>query len=51
MFEKMFVVLWAASQRGAWDKRYTIVFNSMGQSIPRNLQLFAGFHSNQAPVS
>ncbi len=48
--EKVLVPLWAASQRGAWDKRYTIVVNHMGQAMPENLRLFASFLSNSEPV-
>lgn len=50
MFEKLFVVLWAAAQRDAWDPRYSIVFNSLGQHLHPSLALFSGFHSNQPPV-
>ena len=50
MFEKLFVVLWAAAQRDAWDPRYTIIFNSLGQHLHPSLALFSSFHSNQPPV-
>ena len=50
MFEKLFVVLWAAAQRDAWDKQYSIVFNALGQHLHPSLALLSSFHSNQPPV-
>ena len=50
MFEKLFVVLWAAAQKGAWDPRYSILFNSLGQGMSQSLTAFSAFHSNQEPV-
>ncbi|GAX84211.1 hypothetical protein CEUSTIGMA_g11634.t1 [Chlamydomonas eustigma] len=51
MLEKFFIPLWAATQRGAWDKRYSIILNLMGQGMPQNLRLYSSFHTHQEPVS
>ena len=50
MFEKLFVVLWAAAQKDAWDPRYSILFSSLGQGMSQSLKAFSAFHSNQEPV-
>ncbi|GAX72882.1 hypothetical protein CEUSTIGMA_g337.t1 [Chlamydomonas eustigma] len=51
IFEKMFVPLWVATQRDAWDPRYSIIFQSLGQSLPSNLKLLSSFHTHQPPVT
>ena len=50
MLEKLFVVLWAAAQKNAWDPRYSILFNSLGQGMSQSLKAFSALHSNQEPV-
>ena len=51
IFEKLFVTLWAATQRDAWDKRYSLVFQSLGQALHPTLRAFSSFHSKQPPTS
>ena len=50
IYEKLFVVLWAATQKDAWDPRYTIMINTMGQKIPESLKILSSVHSHQPPV-
>ncbi len=50
IFDKLFVMLWVASRKDAWDPRYTIMLSTLGQGLQQNLQLYSAFHSNQQPV-
>ena len=40
VFERLHVLLWAARQKDAWDPRYSILFNTMGQAMTNALKLF-----------
>lgn len=51
IFEKLFVSLWAAKQRDAWDSRYSLIFQSLGQALHPTLQMFSSYHSHQSPIT
>ena len=45
VFEKLHVLLWAATQRDAWDPRYQMIFSTSGIQLSSFLRLVASVHS------